>query len=335
MRCLRRRGRAFRDRRDHRHADAGDDARRADRSGADADLDGVDADRDQSLGGFRRRDVARDQVEVGERLAQLPDDVHHALRVAVRGIDDENVDVRVDQRRRAIERIARDADGRAAAQPSQRILAGVRILDRLLDVLDGDQALQLEVLVDHEKLFDLRLVQNLARLVERGADRHGDQPLLRHHFGDRARSVGLESQVAIGQDADQPSLLAAAFGDRHARDAVPLHQLERFADQRGRRDRDRVDDHAALGSLHAIDFERLIFDRQVLVDDAHAALLRHGDGHLRLGDGVHRRAQERHVQFDVLGEARADVDLCRQHGGVPRHEQDVVKGERGAQTGLQ
>ena len=44
-----------------------------------------------------------------------------------------------------------------------------------------------------------------------------------------------------------------------------------------RRERDRVDDHAALGPLHAIDFRRLFLDRQVLVDDAEAAVLRHRD----------------------------------------------------------
>ena len=44
------------------------------------------------------------------------------------------------------------------------------------------------------------------------------------------------------------------------------------------RERDRVDDHPALGPLHAIDFGRLFLDRQILVDDAEAAVLRHGDG---------------------------------------------------------
>src|SRR6185436_1152472 len=94
---LRGRRRALGDRRNHRYADAGDDARGANRAGADADLHGVDANRDQRLGGVRRGDVAGDQIDLGERLAQLLDDVHHALRVAVRRINDEHVDVRVDE----------------------------------------------------------------------------------------------------------------------------------------------------------------------------------------------------------------------------------------------
>ena len=133
--------------------------------------------------------------------------------------------------------------------------------------------------------------RNLARLLERRADRHGEQRLARHDVGDRPIEVGLEAQVAVRQDADEPAFLAAVLGDRHAGDPVFLHQLERFVDPVRRGQRDRVDDHAALGPLDAIDFGRLLLDRQVLVDDADAALLRHRDGQPRFGDGVHRRAE--------------------------------------------
>ena len=88
-------------------------------------------------------------------------------------------------------------------------LRRVRILDLLLDVLDGDQALQLEVAIDHQQLLDLVPVQNLARRVERGAHRHGDEVLPRHHRRDRPVDVGLEPQVAVRQDAHQPPFLAA------------------------------------------------------------------------------------------------------------------------------
>ena len=117
----------------------------------------VDAAIDQRLGGLGRRDVAGDDVDVLERAAQRLHDVDHALRVAVRGVDDEHVDVGRDQRLGALERVARDADGGADAQPPERVLARVRILDRLLDVLDGDQALQPEVVIDDEELLDFLL----------------------------------------------------------------------------------------------------------------------------------------------------------------------------------
>ena len=49
---------------------------------------------------------------------------------------------------------------------------------------------------------------------------NGDQVLLGHHLGDRQVEAVLEAQVAIGEDADQ----LAVLGDRHAGDAVALHQ---------------------------------------------------------------------------------------------------------------
>jgi hypothetical protein len=182
-----------------------------------------------------------------------------------------------DQRFGALERVPADPDCGADPQPPERVLARIRVLDHLLDVLDGDQPLQHVLIVDDQELLDLVPVKDLARLFERRADRHREQRIARHDVGDRPIEVRFEAQIAIGQDADELALLAAIGGDRHARNPVLLHQVERFEDPVGRRERDRIDDHAALGPLHAIHFGGLFLDREVLVDDADAALLRHGD----------------------------------------------------------
>ena len=50
------------------------------------------------------------------------------------------------------------------------VLGGVGILQFLLNVLDGDQALQVVVIVHHQQLFDAMLVQNRFGFLERGAD---------------------------------------------------------------------------------------------------------------------------------------------------------------------
>ena len=99
------------------------------------------------------------------------------------------------------------------------------------------------------------------------------------------------------------------------------------------RQRDRVDDHAALRSLDAIDFRGLFFDRQILVDDADAAVLRHRDGETRLGDGVHCGAGDRHVQLNIAGETARDVDLARNDGGMSRHQKHIVECEGGGEVG--
>ena len=61
--------------------------------------------------------------------------VEHALRMAVRGVDDEHVDAGLDQRVDALVGALAHADRRADAQLAVRVLAGVRVLARLQDVL--------------------------------------------------------------------------------------------------------------------------------------------------------------------------------------------------------
>src|SRR5690606_1823637 len=78
-------------------------------------------------------------------------------------------------------------------------------------------------------------------------------------------------------------------------------------------------DLAHLGSL--------LLDGHVLVDDANAAFLSHGDGQTRLGDRVHGSGQQRNVQFDAAGQAGLQADILGQYLGITENEQDVVESE--------
>ena len=136
--------------------------------------------------------------------------------------------------------------------------------------------------------------------------------------------VLLEAEVAVREDADEA---AAVVGDRHARDVVVLHQLERVGDERGRRQRERLDDHPRLGALDLVDLGHLLGDREVAVDDPDPALARERDRHPRLGDRVHRRRDDRDLERDRARQPRRGRDVVRQHRRLGRHEQDVVEGE--------
>ena len=61
-----------------------------------------------------------------------------------------------------------------------------------------------------------------------------------------------------------------------------------------------------------------------------SALLRHGDGHVRLGHRVHRGADDRDVQPDVAGQPGLRVDLRRHHVGrraaTTRHRRSELQG---------
>ena len=76
------------------------------------------------------------------------------------------------------------------------------------------------------------------------------------------------------------------------------------------KDGDRIDHHAALEALDLAHLLGLIGGLEIAVDDADPARLRHGDGEPRLGDGVHRRGDDRQVEADRAGELRGDVDVA-------------------------
>ena len=124
-----------------------------------------------------------------------------------------------------------------------------------------------------------------------------------------------------------PTSTPSRVGDRDAGDLVVRHERERVADEGVGRKRDGLDDHARLRALHLVDLGRLVVDREVAVDDADAALARERDREARLGDGVHRRGDDRDAELDRPRQARAGRHVVRQHARLGGHEEDVVEGE--------
>ena len=154
----------------------------------------------------------------------------------------------------------------------------------------------------------------------------GDQALAGHQLVDLLARVGGEADVAVGDDADQA--VGVALDHRDAADAVGGHQRGDVGERLVGVDGERVHHHAGLEFLDAADLGGLLGGFQVLVDDAEAALLGHGDGHGGLGDGVHRRRDDRDVERDGAGEAGAGVGGGGQDLGVAGDQQHVVEGER-------
>jgi len=240
----------------------------------------------------------------------------------VRGVDDDDVHLRVDECAGAIESFFTDADRCAAAQTSERIFRRKRIAPGLLNVFDGDEAFEVAVLIDDEKFLDAMLVKNFARLLERRTDRSRDEIFFRHALRDRKIEARFESQIAIGENADEFSI---RVGHRDAGDLVLLHHLHRLGDRLPRTHRHRIDDHPRFRALHLVDLFGLTIDRHVLVDDAEAAVLRHRDREAGFGDRIHRRGEDGDVQPDVAREACGNIDEIRVKVGLGGPQQHIVK----------
>ena len=311
-------------RRELRHADPGDHPGGADRARADPDLDRIGAGVDQRLGAGERGDIAGDQLHRVARAAHPCDRVEHAGRMAMRGIDHQDIDARLDQRLGALQAGRAGADRGADPQPRVGVLARAREGLRLLDVLDRHQPDQPIVVVDHQELFDAMLVQELLGLVAADALGHGDQLVRGHQIAHRDVRIGREAHVAIGQDADQA---AVALDHGNPGDAMRRHQVQGIGERGVGRQRDRVDHHARLELLDLLHLGRLRRDLEVAMDHAEAAVLGHGDREVGFGDRVHGRRDQRDAELDLTGQPGLDVDLGRQHLGACRLEQNVVEGQ--------
>ena len=77
------------------------------------------------------------------------------------------------------------------------VFRGAGIFEFFLDVLNGDEAFEVEVLIDDEKFFDAMFLQDSFGFVERGADGDGDEIVLGHH---RSRRAGCDFFRSEGRD---------------------------------------------------------------------------------------------------------------------------------------
>ena len=251
--------------------------------------------------------------------------------MTVGGVDDEQVDPGVDQPLGPFHPVRPHRGGGTDAQRTVGILGGGRVELAFLHILDGDQARAVAGLIDDQQLFDAVLVQQLLGLRLFDAFLHRHQTLAGHQFIDLLGRVVGEAHIAVGQDADEPPGLAPALpailDDRNAGDTVGAHQFHRVGQGGVRADGQRIDHHAAFELLDLPHFLRLLFRREVAVDDAHATGLRHGDGEAGFRHRIHRGRQDRQVENDLLRQPRGDIHLAGHDGAVAGLQQHIVECE--------
>src|SRR5437773_12176534 len=184
-------------------ADAGNDARRADRARSDSDLHAVGPLIDERFRAVGGGDVAADHFR-GAGIALDPaQPVEHALRMPVRGVDDDDVHPGFHQGGDALFRPIADSDRGADPQFALLVLRRIRVLARLENVLHRDQAAQLEAVLHDQHALEPMLVQELAGLLRACAFLDVHQAVARGHDGAyRLVEDGLEAVLAVGDHAN-------------------------------------------------------------------------------------------------------------------------------------
>mmetsp|Transcript_21963 Transcript_21963/g.58009 ORF Transcript_21963/g.58009 Transcript_21963/m.58009 type:complete len:238 (+) Transcript_21963:581-1294(+) len=174
----------------------------------------------------------------------------------------------------------------------------------------------------------LRLDHLLVRGRQLHALRSRDEVLKLGHDGPdlRRHAVLHEVGVPLRHQAEQLRPHLAVRGHREAREAARLAQLVELCQRRRREDALGLHDEAALVLLHQQHLLDLLLDQEVRVDDAKAALQRHGDRHLVLRDGVHGAGHDGRAQRDLFRELRVELNLVHAEGDLAGHADEVIVG---------
>ena len=98
---------------------------------------------------------------------------------------------------------------------------------------------------------------------------------------------------------------------------------------------DWVEDETVLVTLDFLDHLGLLIWGAVVVDNTETSLESHGNGHLVLGDGVHRRGDEWGLKGDALGDRRIKGDGGSWEADVTWEHQEVVVGETSVLVGVE
>jgi hypothetical protein len=176
--------------------------------------------------------------------------------MAVSGIDHENVDPRPPQGRDSLLTLGSNPNRRADAQAAHLVLARERMTRRLVHVLNRNQAAQPVMVIDQRQLLNSMFLEQVLGVLKANAGSRRNEPR-RHHLAHRTLESALETQVAIGQDSDQP------FVTHHgqARNPIALHHRQRISNLLLRMDRDGIGNHAALEFLNCRNLGGLLLDR--------------------------------------------------------------------------
>ena len=155
------------------------------------------------------------------------------------------------------------------------------------------------VLIHNGQFFNLVFLKYLCSGDKVGLLMCCHEVILRHNVVNLLVEMALETQVAVGHDTHEMVIFV-----NHGNTANMIfgHHVESVLHCRTTANGDGIVDHTVLGTLHDSHLPSLLLDSHILMNNTNTALACNGNSHLRLGDSVHSRSDEGHVQRDVTRE---------------------------------
>ena len=230
----------------------------------------------------------------------------------MRGVDQQNIYARGNQRIHALFVTGARTHRRTDAQATLLIFTGVRFTLRFLEIFNGDHAEKMEAVIHNQRFLNAFFMHFGKNHFAAFAFANGHQTLFRRHINaHRLIQVGDETHVATGDNADQ----LVVFGHhRIASKTVAFSQLFHFAQCGGRQDGLRVGNHAGLMLLHALNFFRLALDGHVFMNKADAAFLCQGNCQTRFRHGIHCSREHWNIQTNGFRQLSAEIGGIWQNG---------------------
>ena len=310
--------RAFDDGRELRATHAGHHPGGAHRARPDTDLDDGGSGVDQIAGSGRGHDVPGGQrhaeLQAGDRLHR----VEHPLLMAVRGVDDQQIDTRLGEVAGLGGDVTVDADRGRNAQPALAVdCGGVDAGPHRTQA--GEHTGEATVGLGEHRHIDVGVFEQVEHLARIGTDRSGDEI----RGGDVAYP-GEPVYAAAGRLRDEADGAVLEEDDGGA--VGPLvNQGERIGDRGVRRQRDRGVHHE-VAALDEVDGVPDRHQRKVLGQNDDSAPARHRLGHAFAGDGGHVGHHHRDRRPRAVHRGQVDVE-ARRHLRAPRHDENVVVGQ--------
>mmetsp|Transcript_28162 Transcript_28162/g.57686 ORF Transcript_28162/g.57686 Transcript_28162/m.57686 type:complete len:215 (-) Transcript_28162:453-1097(-) len=197
----------------------------------------------------------------------------------------------------------------AHCRPAQQLLGrlvhrAVRVVTVLEEIGTGNESNQFVLVVDDWQLAFLAALHQLVGLGQ-CASLLGDNQLARHDFRDREIVIPNEIDVPCANHSKQFAPDLAVLCDWDATKAFFGLDVADVLDRGIDAHRQRVIDEPVLETFHRSDHVGLLFDRTVVVNDAHPALQSHGHSEIGFTDGVHGRRHKGALKPNVASHSGA------------------------------